>query len=177
VRCHGAQGTPPISNLVPSLHGQSAPYLTRAISEYKQELRASGFMAPVAHAMTEEETQAVVEYYAELAPIVRDSTAHEATLASGVRIATEGLPEAGVPPCLSCHSGRASPQFPLLAGQSSRYIEAQLQVWRAGLRKSSGYGAIMAAIARRLTAAQAHDVAAWFEAQAPGNLPAAGAEP
>lgn len=177
VRCHGAESTPPVSNLVPSLHGQSDAYLTRAIHEYKELVRDSGFMTPVAHEMTEEETEALVTYYAALQPIQRDSIADQTTLTRGAEIATGGVPEAGIPACLSCHSGRASPQFPLLAGQSARYIEAQLQVWREGLRDRTGYGAIMAEIARRLTAEQAHDVAVWFEAQTQADLDGAEVQP
>jgi cytochrome c553 len=177
VRCHGAKDRPPASDLVPSLSGQNAAYLTRAIREYKEELRPSGFMLPVAHEMTDEETRALVAYYAGLDPVTRNGDPDEATLEHGARIATAGLPETGVPACLSCHSGGASPLFPVLAGQSARYLEGQLQIWREGLRDRTGYGAIMAEIARRLTGAEAHDVAAWFAAQAPGKLPAAGAAP
>jgi cytochrome c553 len=127
--------------------------------------------------MTDEETRALVAYYAGLDPVIRNGDADEATLERGARIATAGLPETGVPACLSCHSGGASPLFPVLAGQSARYLDGQLQIWREGLRDRTGYGAIMAEIARRLTGAEAHDVAAWFAAQAPGKLPAAGAAP
>jgi cytochrome c553 len=177
VRCHGAEGVPPISNLVPTLHGQSAAYLTRAIHEYQELVRASGYMTPVAHEMTEAETEALVGYYAGLEPIVRSVNSDPATLARGEQIATQGIPQAGVPACLSCHSGRASPQFPLLAGQSARYIEVQFQVWRDGLRDRTGYGAIMAQIARRLTEEQSRDVAAWFEAQTRSGSESGSASP
>ncbi|MBL3684789.1 c-type cytochrome (plasmid) [Sinorhizobium meliloti] len=36
--------------------------------------------------------------------------------------------------CLSCHSGRQSQQFPVLAGQHAEYIEEQIRLWRRGGR-------------------------------------------
>jgi len=167
VRCHGAEGTPPISNLVPMLHGQTPDYLARSIREYREQTRASGFMIPIAHEMSEEETQTLLEYYAGLTPVaVESATADDETLARGQKIAMQGNSQTGVPPCLSCHSGLASPQFPLLTGQSARYIESQINVWRSGLRDRTSYGAIMAQIARRLSEQETEDVAAWFAAQA-----------
>ena len=73
----------------------------------------------------------------------------------------------GIPPCLACHGAEAAPGYPRLAGQSARYLEGQLALWRAGLNDRSATGRIMAPIARRLSEAQAADVAAYFASLPP----------
>jgi cytochrome c553 len=164
VRCHGDAQSPPVSDRVPRLHGQSEAYLTRAIQNYSDGIRESGIMEPVALEMSTEETAALARYYASLpSPHIVASEDPKAVV-RGRRIATEGLAEGGIPPCSSCHKGD-NPQFPRLAGQSATYLRGQLELWRRGLRDRSGYGAIMAVVANRLNDAQIHDVTAFYASQ------------
>jgi len=83
--------------------------------------------------------------------------------AEGAAIARSGIPEQNVPACLACHGGTTD--YPVLAGQPAPYLEAQLALWRRGVRANTEHGAIMAAIGSRLTAEQAAAVARYFEAQ------------
>ncbi|SFO01459.1 Cytochrome c553 [Nitrosospira briensis] len=164
VRCHGDAQSPPVSDRVPRLHGQSEAYLTRAIENYSDGIRESGIMEPIALEMSTEETAALARYYASLpSPHIVASEDPKAVV-RGRRIATEGLAEGGIPPCSSCHKGD-NPQFPRLAGQSATYLRGQLELWRRGLRDRSGYGAIMAVVANRLNDAQIHDVTAFYASQ------------
>ena len=53
----------------------------------------------------------------------------EALLALGQRIALDGIAEAGIPSCQSCHgqgSQLQSPEFPALAGQPTWYLAESL---------------------------------------------------
>src|SRR5690606_34784631 len=86
-----------------------------------------------------------------------------AQVGRGATIATSGLPDSGVPACLSCHDGPPDSPYPRLAGQYARYLEQQLQVFRNGLRDGTAHGRIMTAIAQRLTATQSADVAAYLQ--------------
>lgn len=170
-RCHGDGQAPPIDELVPRLSGQSPDYLKRALEEYRAQTRASGFMAPIAHAMSDAQIDDFAAYYASL------STAGEAApdggqdLEEGQNIVLHGVPEVDVPACATCHFG-ASAQFPRLEGQSAAYLMGQLQIWRRGLRDDTGYGAIMAAIARRLTPEQIEAVSTYL-ASLPAPQPVA----
>ncbi len=176
-RCHGDARSHPVSNRVPHLHGQSEAYLIRSIANYWEGSRQSGIMAPIAHAMSEEESRALARYYANL-PVPWDESRNEPraglagdqdleAITRGERIAKNGVPDAGIPACSSCHGG-VNPQFPKLAGQSATYLRGQLELWQNGLRDRSGYGAIMAVVAKRLNDAQVRDVAAFYASLSPG---------
>lgn len=170
VRCHGDAQSPPVSDRVPRLHGQSEAYLKRAIEDYLRGARESGIMEPIAQQMSLEETAELTRYYASLPSLRVMGSEDPAAVARGQQIATDGLPESGVPPCISCHKGENS-QFPNLAGQSAAYLIGQLDVLRKGLRNRSGYGAIMTVVAKRLNDAQARDVSAFFASQPQGLQP------
>jgi cytochrome c553 len=106
--------------------------------------------------------QRVATYYAQLKPPARPSP-DAADVENGRRIATQGLPDAGIPPCLACHGQASSEKYPRLAGQHAAYMKGQLRLWRSGLMPRSETAAIMAPIARRLDERQIEEVSAYFE--------------
>lgn len=169
-RCHGVGNLAPTSRLIPKLAAQSRAYLQLALRYYASGLRPSGVMQPIAAALDEGAVAKLADYYAHL-PAVRDSpSADKATPAQierGKRIASFGVPESGIPPCLACHGGKSAATFPVLDGQYALYIAGQLTLLRRGLRDRTTQGAIMAAVARRLDEQQIADVAAYFESAAP----------
>ncbi|MHA6298324.1 c-type cytochrome [Devosia sp. CAU 1758] len=169
-RCHGDAGTEPVSTLVPRLDGLPEAYLVRALEEYRDGLRASGFMAPIAHDMGDDEIADMAAYYAGLTAGGIGGRADPALVARGLEIAAGGISEQDVPACASCHNG-SDPQVPPLAGQSARYMETQLKVWRNGdYRSGSAYGRLMAFIAKRLDAQDAEAVSAYYESLAPAEV-------
>jgi cytochrome c553 len=161
-RCHGAEGAAPISDLVPMLHGQPAAFLRRALDEYRNGLRASGMMRPIAADIPDGALNELVRYYAALDRPSRSAPATGGNADHGEEIARVGIPSDGIPPCLACHSDSASPNFPRLAGLSADYLRSQLALWQQGLRARTTYGAIMAPIARRLSSKDIDDVVAYF---------------
>jgi cytochrome c553 len=174
-RCHEDETHAPLSSLVPRLAGQSARYLEAALADYASGMRSSGFMQPVAAELETAAIRRLAEYYAGLPAGARPGAAKAppAQIERGERIATVGTAPTGTPPCLACHAAGSAEIFPRLAGQHARYVAGQLRLWRAGQRNRTARGAIMAAIATRLTEQQIDDVAAYFE-----NLrPAAGGAP
>ncbi len=165
-RCHGDGTAPPASRLVPKLAGQSAAYLEAALRSYAAGLRASGIMQAAVAELDEDAIGRLATYYAEMAsapgaaPVAAASAGR---IERGRRIATSGIADSGIPACLVCHSGTSAATFPRLAGQHAPYLVAQLRLWQHGLRDRTAHGAIMAPIARRLTAMQIDDVAAYFQ--------------
>ena len=169
-RCHGAKEAPP-SRLVPALQGQPKPMIVRALKDYTSGERQSGVMQMAVSGLSERAIDELAGYYAGLPPLaIRDPPpAEPAALARGAALAQVGVPSRSVPACLSCHGPEAMPTYPRLAGQPARYLDGQLQAWRAGLNDRSATGKIMAPIARRLSPEQAADLAAYF-----ASLPPAG---
>ena len=153
---------------MPNLAGQREAYLRRALEAYANGRRHSGMMEPVAGTLTSEEIVRVAQYYA--AQSARGSST--ATTASppdavqrGELIATEGIRAQRVPACVECHglgASRGKPEYPRLAGQPAKYLEAQLTLFREGHRGGSDHAHLMQPIASRLKPEQARDVAAYF---------------
>jgi cytochrome c553 len=176
VRCHRGDAQPR-SALVPRLAGQSQAYVERALRDFAGGLRSSGIMEPIAVALDDAAIAALSAYYAgapNLAPSAPPIESNADQIARGKQIATEGVPGSGVPACLVCHGDTRAPSFPKLDGQYAPYIVGQIELWKRGLRIKTGYGAIMGAIASRLTDEQARDVAAYFASVAarPAERPA-----
>ncbi len=169
-RCHGAKEAPP-SKLVPTLHGQPKPMILGALKAYAAGERPSGVMQMAVAGLSDRAIDQLATYYAGLPPLVNRETAsaEPAALARGAALAREGVPTRGVPACLSCHGPEAMPTYPRLAGQPARYLEGQLQAWRAGSNDRSATGKIMAPIARRLSPQQAADLAAYFASLRPAG--------
>ena len=162
-RCHGADERGPISSLVPRLHSQPVAYLTRALQAYASGERKSGIMQPVAAELEQGEIKEVAAYYAGLAHLPRDQPpADQANVEAGRALALRGVPETGIPPCVTCHGKQALADYPRLAGQHADYMVGQLQLWKRGFNAISGHAAIMAPIAQRLSEQQIKDVSAYF---------------
>ena len=108
----------------------------------------------------------LAKHYSQHPGVSKDASIQSAApdqIERGKRLASSGAPEKGIPPCLACHAGKSAATFPKLDGQHAAYIVGQLRLWRRGLRDRTVQGAIMAAIAPRLTDEQVEDVAAYFE--------------
>jgi cytochrome c553 len=132
-RCHASAEKSQTLGLVPDLRGQSWTYLQRALGEYHEGTRASGIMGPVAAALQPAEIEGLARAYSQSVAIKEKSgSATSASIGRGRAIAEQGLPQQGVPPCMVCHGGSASPQYPRLHGLSQEYIAVQLPYGSAG---------------------------------------------
>jgi cytochrome c553 len=164
-RCHGEEGSPTSSRLVPGLYGQSRAYMADALRSYAKGSRFSGIMQPVAAELTAAEIEELSSYYARLsaAESAPAAAGERDAIARGERLATEGLPAEGIPPCLACHGENRAEIFPRLAGQHAPYIVSQLRLFRSGDRGVTPKTRIMEAIASRLSVRHIADAAAYFE--------------
>jgi cytochrome c553 len=161
-RCHGADGEPPLSDLVPVLHGQPADYLMGSLKAYAEGKRRSGIMQPLAADLRPDDMRQLVEYYAGLTPPQEQPRTRDAVLVErGRKLAVDGLASAGVPPCATCHDPSAG-STPRLAGQHAAYMAGQLRLRKAGLGPTTDGAAIMTPIAQRLSDEDIDAVADYF---------------
>lgn len=176
-RCHDDGELPPVSSRVPRLAGQRETYLISALRAYADGRRSSGVMQEIASRIDASDIERLAQHYANLEPPARvsSSSADSETLERGRTIATDGVTEQKVPPCLSCHGESSSPAYPRLAGQSRAYLELQLRLWRSGRRGEWQQARLMGEIARRLSESQLVDVTAYFAAAR--SAPSATREP
>jgi cytochrome c553 len=171
-RCHGAPGAAAPISIVPQLSSQSRAYLERALRDYADGRRPSGYMQLVAAMLDDEEMRALAAAYAETAAPRASAQAVPADLLRrGEAIAREGLPAKGVPACLACHVNARNPAFPQVLGLSAPYIEQQLRLFREGKRNATTYGPIMKAVASRLDDGDIAAVGAWLAAMPPRTAP------
>jgi cytochrome c553 len=165
-RCHGAGQHGPTNKHVPTLHGQPAEFLATALAQFADGSRSSGIMQPIAAELAPDAIGKVAAYYAALKPPVATAE-NGAGVARGRALAQDGDLAARVPPCGSCHGASALPAYPRLAGQNAPYLRMRLRLWKDGHAANSATAAIMAPIARALTAGQIDDVAAFYASQKP----------
>ena len=172
-RCHGAPGAVPPISIVPQLSGQSLTYLQRALHDYADGRRPSGYMQLVAAMLDDDEISELAAAYAEAAapPHASAQGAPAASLRRGEAIAREGLPAKGVPACLACHVEARNPAFPKVLGLSAPYVEQQLRLFREGKRNATTYGPIMKAVASRLDDGDIAAVGAYLAAMPPQTAP------
>ena len=123
-------------------------------------------MYNVAHVLTPSTQAALAKYFHGLSakPV---GGAPKELVAAGKKIYEEGLVDANVPPCASCHGPEAKGdgEFPRLAGQLHDYIFNKLVNWseeRGQDPKHPDASAIMQPIAHNLTKAQIAAVAAYL---------------
>lgn len=169
VACHGEDGAGNAAANYPRLSELTAAYMVRQLEAYRNGSRSSPIMAPIAAALTAEESQAVSEYYARQDAPVKATTDDAELLARGRHLALEGDWDNEIPSCVSCHGpggkGLGGAHFPALAGQHAGYITSQIQAWQNDER-SNDADRLMQAISARLSEEQVQAVAAYF-----ANLP------
>lgn len=171
VRCHGLDGAGRESGAFPRLDIQTADYLFDQLQAYASGRRRSGFMQPVAAELEPAEMRRLAEYYAGRQPRAAAS-ADVATPMAGRTLVEDGLPEHGLPSCLSCHAqdgGSRNRFYPALAGQYAGYTAEQLRLFKAGKRRGTPAADIMTVVAQRMTDAQIDAAATWLSGLPAGN--------
>jgi cytochrome c553 len=83
---------------------------------------------------------------------------------SAVRLAFDGDPSRGIPPCAACHGpNEIKLGAPLLKGQQPAYIERQLAAFAQGMRQND-IDERMRTIASQLTPREMHSLAEFYAA-------------
>jgi cytochrome c553 len=163
--CHGLSGQGYRgSNPMPRLAGQQSEYLEDQLRAFIEGRRTSPFMPKVAAVLSPPMQKALASHFHELNPNPLGGAPRE-LVTKGKAIYEEGVPEANVPPCSSCHgpSAKGDGQYPRLAGQLHDYISGRLARWSRERQKRSEAGpAEMESIARNLTESRIFAVAAYL---------------
>lgn len=173
-RCHSLDGSGDSSGAFPRLTDQSAWYLYKTLKDFAAGLRPNEVMQQVARQLTDAEMADVSAYYAAIedAPYPPRPQADQQVVQIGGAIAAIGVPDQGVPACVSCHGDDglgAPPIYPYLAGQFAPYIEHQLMLWKEGRRDGDPLN-IMEFIARNMTDDQIRAVALYFASLRPQEV-------
>jgi cytochrome c553 len=164
--CHGvsAQGFRGAFPM-PRLAGQQPEYLQNQLRAFIERRRTNPVMFNVAHVLSPPMLTALATHFKDLNPKPLGGAPKE-LVAAGKKIYEEGVPNADVPPCASCHGPEAkgADAFPRLAGQLNDYIIRKLTNWekeRGQDKDKPDTSAIMEPIAHELTEAQVRAVAAY----------------
>jgi cytochrome c553 len=158
--CHGVEGES-ASPLFPRLAGQNAAYIARQLADYANGRRKSSTMQPMVEGLSEADFLALGHWY-ESRPTHTHPVEDAALAEQGRRVYELGNAATEVPACASCHGAQAhgSATLPRLAGQHVPYIERQLRLFRQ--RERSNDGAVMHAVASRLSEGEARAVASYL---------------
>jgi cytochrome c553 len=160
--CHGLEGRGfPGFDPIPRLAGQTAEYIESQLRGFAEKKRAFSIMINASHSLSPAMITALATNFSRLNPPPLGGAPKD-LVGAGKKIYDEGVPDANVPPCASCHGAKAkgNGEFPRLAGQLYPYVVRQLTIWGQERRESES--SIMAPIAQRLTKSQIDSVGAYI---------------
>lgn len=146
---------------IPRLAGQQIAYIENELQGFVEHKRTNNIMFNVGHVLSPAMIRALATDFHDLNPKPLGGGPKDMA-SGGEKIFQQGLPDAGVPPCASCHGAEAkgNDQFPRLAGQLYPYLVGQLTNW-ANERGETNSN-VMAPIAHNLTPPQVKAVAAYL---------------
>jgi cytochrome c553 len=168
-RCHGADGTGR-DGAFPRLAGQRADYLHAALRAFADRSRFSATMSAIAARLDDGELREISLHYERLpSRIVIPASGAEA-VSHGATVATRGVPERDIPPCVECHGPSQAPRnpaYPRLAGQHARYLVQQLDLLKQRRRGGSPRVTLMHAFVDRLDPTDIREVARYYASLSP----------
>lgn len=109
---------------------------------------------------------AAVDYYAKLTRFYKQPVTLGGVASRAAQLVLNGKPDAGVPPCSSCHAPQLAAVFPNLHGQNPDYLYSQLEAFKHGQRVNDP---IMPMNVQNLTSAELRDLAEYFYQQSASN--------
>jgi cytochrome c553 len=119
-------------------------------------------MQPLAADLQPEDMRHLADYYAGLTlPREEPKITNTVLIESGRKLALEGAPNIGVPPCVRCHAN-PNATYPRLDGQHAAYMAGHLRLWKMRVSPATDVAAIMAPITQRLSEQQIDAVSAYF---------------
>lgn len=133
-QCHGVDGNS-IAPAFPKLAGLQHEYLAKQLNDFRSGRRQNEIMAPVIETLTAAQVDDLADYFSRQRRAM-GTTYLKGMVPLGRRIYHDGIEERGVPACAGCHKpdGAGTPRSPLLAGQHSAYVLAQLRAFHSDQR-------------------------------------------
>ncbi|PZX12267.1 cytochrome c553 [Palleronia aestuarii] len=168
--CHQANLAGVPSGEYPNLTLQSPNYLQRSLYAFHTDRRNNSRMHETARIMSEDEMDAVAAYIGDL-PAEPSAPAPDlpGDVALGAQIVEAGLPDRGIPACLTCHGPEPTTdlkQIPRLHGQNANYLAARLDYFQ-GREAEERLINPMPGYASRMTDEELAAAASWFATQEP----------
>jgi cytochrome c553 len=153
--CHGERGQSEIPE-VPSLGGQTAPYLLIQLYLFREKQRVVEIMNELTKDFTDDDLRAFSDFIAKLPPPEPSADAADAArMQSGRALITQNR-------CNSCHNldlaGREN--IPYIADQREDYLVKTLREYKSNTRH--GYDATMAEVLAPINDAQILDLAHYI---------------
>jgi len=167
--CHGLTGNATSPN-IPNLAAQPEAYLVAQLTYFKSHGRRdpAGFeyMWGLSRSLTDKQIEGLGAYFAAQTHERQPIESEPARIDAGKAIFDNGVPQANVPACGTCHGpeGKGAATFPRLAGQHADYVVKQLLVFQRTEERPAG--AIMKTVAHDLSPQNIRDVAAYVQAMA-----------
>ncbi len=150
IACHGPSGNS-ANPQWPKIAGQSKEYIYKQLQMFKQRQRINPLMNPQAAVLSEQDMRDVAAYYE--SQTVSPNATDENLFELGKAIYRGGIPEEGVPACMSCHgpsgSGNPAAGFPRLSHQHAAYVAQRLRNYRDG-KETYPNAEIMSGVVGRL---------------------------
>jgi cytochrome c553 len=169
--CHGPNGNSTTPEW-PRLAGQNAVYIVEQLRLFRSGVRNNPVMKPLASTLSDQDIDDIAVYYEAQTPLGLE--ADPSYWQAGEALYLRGDRAREVPACVACHGpvgrGNLAAGYPALRAQQSVYVAKQLNDYASGARytgthpeAASHNGAMMFAIARRLSPEQIRDVASYVQ--------------
>ncbi len=165
--CHGINGQGFRGAYpMPRLAGQQPEYLENQLHAFTEHRRKNTVMFGVAHVLSQTMLKGLGAHFKDLNPKPLAGAPKDLATA-GKKIYEEGVPDASVPPCASCHGNDAKGNgaVPRLAGQLDEYTSKKLANWskeRGQDVNNPDTSAVMEPIAHGLTPQQIYAIASYL---------------
>jgi cytochrome c553 len=163
--CHGPRGIS-TSPEFPILAAQRKGYLEAQIDAFRKKTRAEkdahDFMWGIAGNLDEAIIGGIAAYYA-AQPAASGRSDDPALVAKGKELFDKGLPDRGIPACMSCHGANAEgvADFPRLGGQHAKYVVKQLNYIQTLVRSAP----VMHGIVKDLSPPEIQALAAYVQSK------------
>lgn len=165
--CHGDNGNS-THPAIPSLAGQNAAYLIKAMQKYRDKKRQNKMMANVAQGLSDKGIRRNAIYFATRTPVAmaatmpnenskQSGTAKFDPLGDGKKLAAS---------CNGCHGDKGNtnrPGTPRLAGLPEAYLQTAITHYRNGSRKHE----MMQMLTRYLSDTDIEKIALYYATQTP----------
>ena len=164
VGCHGEDGNS-THPAMPSLAGQNATYLIKAMQTYRAGERRNKMMTDVAKGISDAEIESAAAYFATRTP-AKISTATPTKKKVTTKFDPMGDGAALAASCNGCHGNKGNnPTYgtPHLAGLSYRYLQNAITAYRDGKRKHQ----MMQALTRFLDETDIEKISYYYASQTP----------
>ena len=163
VACHGVDGNS-TNPLWPKIAGQSAQYIYKQLEMFKMKIHINPLMNAQAATLSEQDMHDLAAYFSSQKTSI--GTTDEKLLELGQKVYRGGIPDKGVPACMSCHGpkggGNPAAHFPKLSHQHAAYVAHELRDYRDG-KEEYPSAKIMSGVVSRLSDEEIEAVASYVQ--------------